>query len=212
MDIKAIETNYKGYRFRSRLEARWAVFFDSLGVKYEYEKEGYDLGELGYYLPDFWLPEVHGGLWVEIKPVGFDDDKAISKIHSIVKGTKQPATILIGEPMGGYLKADGYDDCPWWSIYIYHEPNPNLPRDDGVGQDFPYIFCVCPWCEKVGFEFDGRGARICKYTAHYDNEEEAQEASAQNPWVSHFSHMDKCYTGTHPKILRACIAARSARF
>ena len=27
-DIKAIETYYKGYRFRSRLEARWAVFFD----------------------------------------------------------------------------------------------------------------------------------------------------------------------------------------
>lgn len=26
-NIKAIETEYKGYRFRSRLEARWAVFF-----------------------------------------------------------------------------------------------------------------------------------------------------------------------------------------
>jgi len=26
--IKAIETQYRGYRFRSRLEARWAVFFD----------------------------------------------------------------------------------------------------------------------------------------------------------------------------------------
>jgi hypothetical protein len=29
-EIKAIETSYKGYRFRSRLEARWAVFFDAL--------------------------------------------------------------------------------------------------------------------------------------------------------------------------------------
>ncbi len=53
MKIKAIETIYNGYRFRSRLEARWAVFFDALGIKYEYEKEGYDLGELGWYLPDF---------------------------------------------------------------------------------------------------------------------------------------------------------------
>ena len=25
-DIKAIETEYDGHRFRSRLEARWAVF------------------------------------------------------------------------------------------------------------------------------------------------------------------------------------------
>jgi hypothetical protein len=41
--IKAIETQYKGYRFRSRLEARWAVFFDALDIKWEYEKEGYAL-------------------------------------------------------------------------------------------------------------------------------------------------------------------------
>jgi hypothetical protein len=51
--IKAIETQYKGYRFRSRLEARWAVFFDAVGLNFEYEKEGFDLGEVGYYLPDF---------------------------------------------------------------------------------------------------------------------------------------------------------------
>lgn len=43
--IKAIETSYKGYRFRSRLEARWAVFFDALGIEWEYEKEGYDLAD-----------------------------------------------------------------------------------------------------------------------------------------------------------------------
>lgn len=51
--IKAIETQYKGYRFRSRLEARWAVFFDALGLRWEYEPEGFDLGGAGWYLPDF---------------------------------------------------------------------------------------------------------------------------------------------------------------
>lgn len=66
MKIKAIETSYKGYRFRSRLEARWAVALDKLGIKWEYEKEGYDLGDLGYYLPDFWLPDQE--TFVEIKP------------------------------------------------------------------------------------------------------------------------------------------------
>lgn len=50
--IKPIETYYNGYRFRSRLEARWAVFFDALGVKYEYEPEGFQT-PAGYYLPDF---------------------------------------------------------------------------------------------------------------------------------------------------------------
>jgi hypothetical protein len=55
--IKAIETKYGGYHFRSRLEARWAVFFDALGVEWKYEHEGFDLGDFGYYLPDFWLPD-----------------------------------------------------------------------------------------------------------------------------------------------------------
>lgn len=67
MQIKAIETQYKGYRFRSRLEARWAVFFDALGTKWDYEPEGFDLGEAGWYLPDFWLPTLE--LWVEVKPI-----------------------------------------------------------------------------------------------------------------------------------------------
>lgn len=66
MTIKAIETRYKGYRFRSRLEARWAVFFDALGIEWEYEKEGFDFGVIGRYLPDFWLPQVQ--MWAEVKP------------------------------------------------------------------------------------------------------------------------------------------------
>ena len=73
--IKAIETQFKGYRFRSRLEARWAVFFDALGIQWEYEKEGYDLGELGWYLPDFWLPEFNQ--WVEVKPPTTETAKSV---------------------------------------------------------------------------------------------------------------------------------------
>lgn len=65
MVLKAIETRYAGCRFRSRLEARWAVFFDNLGVKWQYEPEGFDLDGL-YYLPDFWLPRER--VWLEIKP------------------------------------------------------------------------------------------------------------------------------------------------
>ena len=77
--IKAIETRYKGYRFRSRLEARWAVFFDALGVKWEYEKEGYDLGATGWYLPDFWLPEQD--CWFEVK--GVADNESLDKMAGL---------------------------------------------------------------------------------------------------------------------------------
>lgn len=65
-DIRPIETHYKGYRFRSRLEARWAVFFDALGIRWEYEPQGYDVGGRRY-LPDFYLPD--SKTIVEIKPM-----------------------------------------------------------------------------------------------------------------------------------------------
>jgi hypothetical protein len=93
--IRAIETEYQGYRFRSRLEARWAVFFDALGVRYEYEKEGYDLGEAGWYLPDFWLPDCGG--WVEIKPGEPTRDER-DKLHALVGGLRQPLVLLEGVP------------------------------------------------------------------------------------------------------------------
>jgi hypothetical protein len=74
MTIKAIETVYAGHRFRSRLEARWAVFFDSMGIRWLYENQGYQLADrLGVldtdetinYLPDFWLPDFN--LHAEVK-------------------------------------------------------------------------------------------------------------------------------------------------
>ena len=52
-EIKPIQTYYDGHLFRSRLEARWAVVFNALHVPYEYEPEGFDLGDGLYYLPDF---------------------------------------------------------------------------------------------------------------------------------------------------------------
>ena len=66
--IQAIETCYQGFRFRSRTEARWAVFFDALGLAYRYEPEGFKLkdgDEEVYYLPDFYLPTLK--TWFEVK-------------------------------------------------------------------------------------------------------------------------------------------------
>lgn len=71
--IKAIETNYKGYKFRSRLEARWAVFFDTAQIAWEYEPEGYVMSDGTCYLPDFYLPSEE--IYVEVKGVVPDDDE-----------------------------------------------------------------------------------------------------------------------------------------
>lgn len=70
--IKAIETEYKGYRFRSRLEARWAVFFDAFEINWTYESEGFELPS-GRYLPDFYFTDWE--CWVEIKPTPIRESK-----------------------------------------------------------------------------------------------------------------------------------------
>ena len=87
--MKAIETVYKGYRFRSRLEARWAVFFDEVGIKYQYEPEGFDLDDAGFYLPDFWIPcprfFENGGYFIEIKPTLTLTRQEIKKLRYLSK-------------------------------------------------------------------------------------------------------------------------------
>lgn len=63
-NVKPIETPYANCVFRSRAEARWAVFFDVLGYEWEYEAEGFETAA-GRYLPDFWLPGQRK--WIEVK-------------------------------------------------------------------------------------------------------------------------------------------------
>lgn len=61
-NIRAIETDYDAARFRSRIEARWAAFFNLIGWRYTYEPY-----EVQGWIPDFLI---HGPmpLLVEVKP------------------------------------------------------------------------------------------------------------------------------------------------
>jgi len=93
--IRAIETIYSGYRFRSRLEARWAIYFDALGIQYEYEPEGFDLGEAGWYLPDFYLPRV--GMWAEVKRVPLTPRER-KKAEALSQQSGEPVLMLVGLP------------------------------------------------------------------------------------------------------------------
>jgi hypothetical protein len=85
--LRAIETQYKGHRFRSRLEARWSRCFDDLAVEYRYEHEGWEgfsLAPFGKrYLPDFYLPEQ--GYWIEVKGKE-PDEKALQKAYLLNYG------------------------------------------------------------------------------------------------------------------------------
>lgn len=107
MAMQPIETQYKGYRFRSRLEARYAVMFDALDIKWDYELEGFHLPNGQRYLPDFFLhmseryqrrdlyPQ--SGYWVEIKgcrPTSLE----LYKMQYLCANTKHHGYILSGSP------------------------------------------------------------------------------------------------------------------
>lgn len=95
-EIKPIETEYNGYRFRSRLEARWAVFFDQIGMKYNYELEGYSLSDGSMYLPDFYLPDCN--YYVEVKGMSDHLLDDIAKLKRFVLDKKTAVIILSNIP------------------------------------------------------------------------------------------------------------------
>lgn len=70
--IRAVPTEYAGVVFRSRLEARWAVFMDTVGIMWEYEPERVQLPGGGTYLPDF---RTAAGAYIEVKGAEDNLDK-----------------------------------------------------------------------------------------------------------------------------------------
>lgn len=64
--IQAIPTTYDGYTFRSKTEAKWALFFNKIGLPYTHELDGYQISKYRGYLPDFYT-EKNGGWFIEVK-------------------------------------------------------------------------------------------------------------------------------------------------
>lgn len=89
-----IETEYKGYRFRSRLEARWAVFLDSLGATWTYEPQGFQFENGERYLPDFQVDSFD--CWIEVKgPEPSDRDRELC--YLLAKGSGSPVILAQGQ-------------------------------------------------------------------------------------------------------------------
>jgi hypothetical protein len=100
MGIHAIETSYAGCRFRSRLEARWAVFFDQLNIGWQYEPQGFEMPEGTRYLPDFWLRD--NRIYVEVKGSGDAFDADMDKLRSFVQNLhsqdgRDHCVVVLGE-------------------------------------------------------------------------------------------------------------------
>jgi hypothetical protein len=252
--IKPIETLYRGYRFRSRLEARWAVFFDVAGISWRYEVEGFDLSAVPLpkstlpepglehaqaigpdappirYLPDFFLPEQEA--WVEIKP-----EKPtvweVQVMKRLVWGTGQDGYIfwdlrptseipppsteipnLIEDFRGFYgesaLGVRVYEDA----LKTYYPDLPNLRyralsgRMEGFRIEEPgphlsvhgnYQWCECPRCHALGLAVGGAVGEL--------------ECGCFPPQTGMTPPPDNpAPTNDTPRLMRAYMAARQARF
>lgn len=141
----ALPTYYEGHIFRSRTEARWAVFLDAIGVPWEYEREGFDIDGVRY-LPDFRLPTL--GAFLEVKGA-YPTPSEREKCSWLAEATKDVALIVWGEP------------CP---------PAQLVKRSDRDGDqamvfhpdwdDQSWWWCECPYCGLIDLTFQGRAERL----------------------------------------------------
>lgn len=142
--VQAIPTTYQDITFRSRLEARWAVFLDELGIKWQYEAEGYQLPNDEWYLPDFWLPE--HDMFFEIKPEGDTDGAA--KCEALALLTHKRVAQSNGNR---YQMAEVDIAMPWF--VPESEADDVMPAGWSVGWDC-YGFIVCR-CGRATLSYNG---------------------------------------------------------
>ena len=179
MTLGAIETAYCGYRFRSRLEARWAVFLDAVDLGYRYESEGFDLDGVRY-LPDFWLPKL--AIWLEIKPT-FPAPEEIEKARALARLTTLPCVIVHGD-----LRAPTGDP---WELAV--EPPDAAPAATGI-MCYPdgtysglYWWCECPRCGTVNIAYEGRALASCPQCFDAERSDECGNTQATQRIVTAFA-------------------------
>ena len=100
-ELDAIPTKFMGVRFRSRLEAKWAAFFQLMQWKWQYEPR-----DFSGWMPDFGL---YGKttMYVEVKPISTFHDETWNKMAS--SGCPESQMLLVGET----VPVPGHSDRPY---------------------------------------------------------------------------------------------------
>ena len=193
-EIQSLPAFYAGTKFRSRLEARWAIFFDRCGIKWEYEPEGYLLEDGTCYLPDFLIHglvgRVKGDLFVEVKGKLTPEDS--DKIESFLcweeiqaegytyRKPKRPLLVL------GNIFASGYesyfdrvcDACDY--PFFTHE---TLDGDC----EWPAILCGCKDGSAMIMAVDGDYQYQCR---EHNLEDAAFQAALNAQFTRHGEYIE----------------------
>ncbi|MGJ5822064.1 hypothetical protein ACSBQS_05425 [Serratia sp. H402Y] len=174
-------TTYRGITYRSQTEARWAVFFDALGVTYHYEPEKIKLSTGEIYIPDFYIDDFKA--YFEVKPAN----------DEIISTESRKARIL---------SFDNPDQRVWLAAGAPSPKTPNILPLDKWGQLVPisHILTTPEW--RYFIHEDRRDERV--YWLHsfaYAGYE------IGGPGESTFHHREPL---NHKNVLKGYTLARSA--
>ena len=118
------------YDFRSRSEAKWAVFFDAAGIDFVYEPEGYNDKEGWAYLPDFYLPDLNMVVEVKLSEKELDDESRDELVRFMTTHDKK---VMVG-----------YGNMNFQLCYVKYGKLELTPRDNS-------FLAMCESCGHLWF-------------------------------------------------------------
>jgi len=176
MNITPKITHYDGYLFRSKLEAKWAVFFNTLKIPYEYEPEAFFCSDGSQYTPDFHLPKSYlrhidgQGFCLEIKALYHNEPKTyLDRIASALECRR--LVLLCGDP---------FDVINEVSL-----PS-NLQLSPEWDSDMLPMYCEC--CEVLKIDYHCRKNHkcpLCGSVIHSDRAHKAALIARQYKFTFH---------------------------
>lgn len=98
--LKARPTTYNGIEMRSRLEARYAAWLDSMQFQWTYEPKCFAT-EQGQYLPDFLVQDVHifgrpRDVFIEVKPLrSLFTEEDFTRVTKIINASHPDAWFIL---------------------------------------------------------------------------------------------------------------------
>lgn len=180
MVVRAIPTDYNGVRFRSRLEAKWAAFFDRCEWRWDYEPSDYE-----GYIPDFCL-FFRVPVLVEVKPLQWDesesDEAILDEVRSkVVRSGIKGEVLLLGtrltpgpHPYLGQMMSidsDADEVSPWGAAFAFECTH---CQRKSFANEIESWHCRARGCYD---EFNGKN-----HIEHWDAEADFRAASSEVQW------------------------------
>lgn len=199
------KTYYKGRRFHHKLEAQWAVFFDTLEILYQYEPKGIDIGG-SWYFPSFYLPEQRS--YIDIKELfpSKEDERKVARFTP-----NSGASLFI---FWGQVRQPSLEDL------FFEQRGEKCEYGSALyGAKTPVRGCCwieCPYCRKFDIALFGclflHFMRGCEYQSAVNN---VNRDSAALHYISHYENWDMLRIFSlpaSPRLIAAYEAANSAEF